>query len=65
MFDIAVVDNAEFRNQEIYKETLKTLSEESKEKLFNIEYINIDDAEKALENQKLKDIYCLKVKLLK
>ena len=36
VFDIAVVDNAEFRNQEIYKETLKTLSEESKEKLFKL-----------------------------
>ena len=54
VFDIAVVDNAEFRNQEIYKETLKTLSEESKEKLFNIEYINIDDAEKALENSEIE-----------
>ena len=54
VFDIAVVDNAEFRNQEIYKETLKTLSEESEEKLFNIEYINIDDAEKALENSEIE-----------
>ena len=36
VFDIAVVDNAEFRNQKIYQEALKTLSEESEEKLFNI-----------------------------
>ena len=38
----------------MFAETLKTLSEESKEKLFNIEYINIDDAEKALENSEIE-----------
>ena len=49
IFDIAVIDNDGFEKQEIYKETLKKLSEESDKKLFNIKYVGKEEAEDLLE----------------
>ena len=54
IFDIAVIDNESFENQEIYKETLKKLSEESDDKLFNIKYVNKEEAEDLLENSEIE-----------
>ena len=54
IFDIAVIDNESFENQEIYKETLKKLSEESDEKLFNIKYVNKEEAEDLLEKSEIE-----------
>ena len=54
IFDIAVIDNESFENQEIYKETLKKLSEESDDKLFNIKYVNKEEAEDLLEKSEIE-----------
>lgn len=55
VFDIAVVDNEEFKEQEVYKEALEELSsEENKDKLFNIKYVNEDEANSLLEDSEIK-----------
>lgn len=54
IFDIAVIDNESFENQEIYKETLKKLSEESDDKLFNIKYVGKEEAEDLLEKSEIE-----------
>lgn len=54
IFDIAVIDNESFENQEIYQETLKKLSEESDDKLFNIKYVGKEEAEDLLEKSEIE-----------
>ncbi len=54
IFDIAVIDNDSFEKQEIYKETLKKLSEESDEKLFNIKYVSKEEVEDLLEKSEIE-----------
>ena len=55
IFDIAVVDNNEFKAQEIYRETLKELSSDDNEnKLFNIKYVTEDEADLLLDNLDIK-----------
>lgn len=55
IFDIAVVDNEEFRTQEIYKEALKELSsDDNEDKLFNIKYVTENEANELLDNSDIK-----------
>ena len=55
VFDIAVVDNNEFSDKIYLKETLKEVSNDSSENyLFNIKYVDIDDANELLENEKIE-----------
>ena len=55
IFDIAVVDNNEFKAQEIYRETLNELSSDNNEnKLFNIKYVTEDEADLLLDNSDIK-----------
>ena len=55
IFDIAVVDNEEFKEQEIYKEALEKLSDdENEDKLFNIKYVDKDEANNLLDNSDIK-----------
>ena len=55
IFDIAVVDNKEFKTQEIYKEALKELSSDNNEdKLFNIKYVTENEANELLDNSDIK-----------
>lgn len=54
IFDIAVIDNDGFEKQEIYKETLKKLSQESDKKLFNIKYVGKEEAEDLLEKSEIE-----------
>ena len=55
IFDIAVVDNNEFKAQEIYRETLNELSSDNNEnKLFNIKYVTKDEADLLLDNSDIK-----------
>lgn len=54
IFDIAVIDNDGFEKQEIYKETLKKLSQESDDKLFNIKYVGKEEAEDLLEKSEIE-----------
>lgn len=54
VIDIAIVENDEFKNNEIFKETFKILSDEnSKEQLFNTKYVEEAVAKKLLENNKI------------
>ena len=53
--DIAVINNEEFNNNEIYKEALKELSDEKNEnKIFNITYTTKEQAKTLLEDKKIK-----------
>lgn len=54
VFDIAIVNNEEFNNHEIYKEAFKSLgSEESKEQLFDISYVSLEEAEDLLDHDEI------------
>ena len=54
VFDIAVVDNDEFRNDEVYVKTLDALSSDGGDKLFNIKYTDKDDADILLEDGEIE-----------
>ncbi len=56
-FDIAIIETEEFLNNEIYKESFKALGDSSSEnQLFNIEYTNMEEAKKMLENKEIVGI---------
>jgi len=53
--DIAVINNEELNNNEIYKEALKELSDDKNEnKIFNITYTTEEQAKTLLEDKKIK-----------
>lgn len=52
VIDIAIIDTSEFKNNELYQETFKSLST-SDTKLFNIKYVDLDTAKELLENKKI------------
>lgn len=51
VFDIAIIETDEFKNNNYLKEAFKSLSSDDETKLFNILYINLDEANKLLENK--------------
>ena len=54
IIDIAIVDNDEFQNNELYKEALKTLSdEENADRLFNTKYVTEEEAKQLLEKDEI------------
>ena len=54
IIDIAIVDNDEFQNNELYKEALKTLSdEENADRLFNTRYVTEEEAKQLLEKNEI------------
>ncbi len=54
VIDIAVINNEEFKNNEIYRNALDQLSDDNnKEKLFNIVYVDELEAQKLLEDNKI------------
>lgn len=54
IIDIAIVNNDEFNNNLIYKETFKNLSDEASDnRLFDIKYVNEKKAKDLLENDKI------------
>lgn len=54
IIDIAIIDNDEFQNNEIYQEVFKTLSDENNEdQLFHTVYTTKKKAEKLLEDGKI------------
>lgn len=53
IIDIAVVDNDEFKNDEIFKKSLEKLSEEGDEQLFNITYTSLENAKKLLSEKEI------------
>ena len=55
VFDIAVVNDNEFKNQEIYQEALKELSaDDSENKLFNIKYVTKEKADSLLDDSDIE-----------
>ena len=54
IIDIAIVYNDEFQNNELYKEALKTLSdEENADRLFNTRYVTEEEAKQLLEKNEI------------
>ena len=54
IINIAIVENDEFKNNEIFKESFKTLSDEKNEnRLFNTKYTTEEEAKKLLENSEI------------
>ena len=51
IINIAVIDNEEFKKDEIFKEALKSLSEENDKQLFNIIYTSLKNAKELLSNK--------------
>ena len=55
VIDMAIVDNNEFNNNILYKQTFNSLSDENnKDRLFSITYTNREDAKKLLEDGKIE-----------
>lgn len=51
IINIAIVNNKEFDNSKIWKETFKTLSdEENEDRLFNTKYVTIEEANELLQD---------------
>lgn len=54
IINIAIVDNEDFKNNEIFKESFKTLSDETNEdRLFDTKYVAEEEAKKLLEEDKI------------
>ena len=54
IINIAIVDNEDFKNNEIFKETFKNLSDENNEdRLFNTKYVTEENAKELLENDEI------------
>ena len=61
IINIAIVDNEEFKNNEIFKQAFKTLSdEENKDRLFNTKYVTEEEARKLLEDDEIVGFMMLK-----
>ena len=54
IIDIAIIDNDEFNNNMMYKETFKTLSDKNNpDRLFNTKYVSLTKAKKLLDEEKI------------
>ncbi|MDD6224174.1 MAG: ABC transporter permease [bacterium] len=54
IINIAIVENEEFRNSQIYQESFKVLSDEkNKDRLFDIQYVTEEKARKLLDDNKI------------
>lgn len=51
-FDVAIVDDSNFRSNETIVEAFKTLSE-GEDKIFNISYVDLDEAKELLEDKRI------------
>lgn len=55
IIDIAIIDNYEYQNNTIIKEAFKELgSSTSNNQLFNIKYVDVDEANKLLDDNKIE-----------
>lgn len=52
VFNIAVVNNEEFKKDEFFKESLKSLST-GENKIFNVSYLDLDESKKLLDDNKI------------
>lgn len=54
IIDIAIVSDDNFKNNKIYDEAFKTLSDENNEdRLFNTKYVDLDEAKKLLDEKEI------------
>lgn len=54
IIDISIVNDSNFENNAIYKEAFRTLGdEENEDRLFNIKYVNLDEAKEMLDNKEI------------
>lgn len=54
IINIAIIDNDEFQNNELYKQAFKTLSdEENEDRLFNTKYVTEEEAKELLEKDEI------------
>ena len=53
VIDIAIVENAYFENDLVFKESFKALSSDDSNKIFNITYTDLEDAKKILDEEKI------------
>lgn len=54
IIDIGIVNDSNFENNAIYKEAFRTLGdEENEDRLFNIKYVNLDEAKNMLNNKEI------------
>ena len=54
IINIAIIDNDEFQNNELYKQAFKTLSdEENEDRLFNTKYVTEEEAKQLLEKDEI------------
>ncbi|MBE6160640.1 MAG: ABC transporter permease [Firmicutes bacterium] len=53
VFDIAVVNNENFKNNTLYKEIIEELSS-GKDKVFNVKYTSLEDSENLLKDDKIE-----------
>ena len=53
VIDIAIVENAYFENDLVFKESFKALSSDDSNKIFNITYTDLEDAKKMLDEEKI------------
>lgn len=60
IINIAIVNNEEFENNQVFKESFKTLSDEKNEdRLFNTQYVTEEKANQALENDEISGFIIL------
>ena len=61
IIDIAIIENDEFKNSDVFKESFKTLSDESNEdRLFNTKYVDEEKAKEMLKNDEITGYLILK-----
>ena len=53
-FDIAIINNDNYKNNDIYKEVMSNLSNDNENKIFNIKYTTIDEAKEMLDDNKIE-----------
>lgn len=54
IINIAIIENEEFKNNEIFKEAFKTLSDENnKDRLFNLKLVTEESAKELLEKDEI------------
>lgn len=54
IINIAIVDNEAFKENIIFKESIKSISdEENKDRIFNTKYVSLEEAKKLLENEEI------------
>ncbi len=58
IINIAIVDNEEFKNNDVFKESFETLSDENnEERLFNTKYVSEEEAKELLKKDEISRIH--------